>query len=172
MRSTQIIGKGLGPFVKPKHVAMLEAAPVLFDSKSGGNAQYDQAKFLKVMADHTQWVPQNLAGRFDALCAMLAIISAARPATGLTLTFWGTEVRTAVRPVLDARFAPLTGVPVAHVLTGTGICAVSSSNHCSAGTTTQCPTTKPDTPRAARPRTGTLMARRVRIRVTHTRVQG
>ena len=168
VRSTQVICKGLGPYFKPKHVGMLEAVPILFDD----NAEFDQAKFLKVFANPHHWATVNFRMRFDSLCAMLTIISTGERQTGLTLTFWGTEVREALRPVLDARFAPLTGVPVAHVLTGTGICAVSSSNHCSAGTTTQCPTTKPDTPRAARPRTGTLMDRRVRIRVTHTRVQG
>jgi hypothetical protein len=168
VRSTQVICKGLGPLVKSQHVAMVEAVPILFDD----NAEFDQPKFKKAIADSKHWVTINLRTRFNSLCAMLTVISAGRPPTGLTLTFWGLDVREAVRPVLDARFAPLTGVPDAHVLTGTGICAVSSSNHCSAGTTTQCPTTKPDTPRAARPRTGTLMDRRVRIRVTHTRVQG
>ena len=165
VRSTQIICKGLGPLVKPMHVVMLEAVPVLFEA----NSEFDQAKFLQVMADRTHWVTKNLAQRFDSLCAMLAVISAGTQPTGLTLTLWGREVRTAVRPVLDARFEPLTGVPDALVLTGTGICAVSSPNHPSAGTATQGPTTK----RAARPcpRTG-APARRVRIRVTHSRVQG
>ena len=149
VRSTQVICKGLGPYFKPKHVGMLEAVPILFE----GNAEFDQAKFLMVIADRKHWVTKNLALRLDSLCAMLAIISAGKPQTGLTLTLWGREVRTAVRPVLDARFTPLTGVPDALVLTGTGICAVSSPNHPSAGTATQGPTTK----RAARPcpRTGT-----------------
>jgi hypothetical protein len=151
VRSTQIICKGLGPYCKPKHVGMLEAVPILFDD----NAEFDKAKFLKVIADPHHWATVNLRTRFDSLCAMLTVINAGQRQTGLTLTIWGTEVREAVRPVLNARFAPLTGVPDAHVLTGTGICAVSSSNHPSAGTATQCPTTKPDTRRAARPRTGT-----------------
>ncbi len=144
---------------------MLEAVPILFDD----NAEFDQPKFLKAFANPHHWATVNFRTRFDSLCAMLTIISAGQRQTGLTLTFWGTEVREAVGPVLETRFAPLPGVPDAHVLTGTGICAVSSSNHCSAGTTTQCPTTKPETRRAARPRTGTP-ARLVRIRFT--RVQG
>jgi hypothetical protein len=170
VRSTQVICKGLGPLVKSQHVAMVEAVPILFDD----NAEFDQPKFKKAMADHTNWVPRNLATRVGALCDMLKVISAGRPATGLTITVWGPEVRGAIGPVLAARFAPLVGVPDALVLNGTGIGAVVSPHHSSAGTTHPVPRHKTAPRRAARPRTVAQAppARRVRIRVTHTRVQG
>jgi hypothetical protein len=116
----------------------VEAVPVLF----WDNSEFDQPKFKKAMADPTHWVARNLDTRLGAVCGMLTVISAGRPATGLTITVWGPEVRGAIGPVLAARFAPLTGVPDALVLTGTAIGAVVSPNHSSAGTATQCPATK------------------------------
>ena len=118
---------------------MEEAVPILFWE----NPEFDQPKFRKIIADPDGWVKKNLNTRFGSLCGMLSVISAGQPATGLTITVWGPEVRGAVDPVLAARFSPLTGVPDALVLNGTGICAVVSPNHPSAGTATQCPTTNP-----------------------------
>jgi hypothetical protein len=144
-RSTQVICPRLGPSFKPKHVGTVEAVPILLED----NPEFDKPKFKTAMADPTHWVPRNLAKRVGAVCGMLTVISAGRPATGLTITVWGPEVRMAISPVLAARFAPLVGVPDAFVLNGTGIGAVVSPHHSSAGTATQCPATKPR--HAARP---------------------
>ena len=148
-RSTQVICPRLGPYFKPKHVGTVEAVPILFFD----NTEFDQPKFKKAMADLTNWVPRNLAKRVGAVCGMLTVISAGRPATGLTITVWGPEVRMAISPVLAARFAPLVGVPDAFVLNGTGIGAVVSPHHSSAGTTHPVPRHKTAPRRAARPRT-------------------
>jgi hypothetical protein len=132
-----MICNGLGPKVSPSHVAMLNTVPVLFNA----NPEFDAQKFSKAMADPAHWVVTNLRTRFDIMCAMLAIISAELPPTSITI--WGPEVRGAVRPVLNERFAPIEGVPNALALNGTGTTSVCSPNHPSACTAAQCPTTKP-----------------------------
>jgi hypothetical protein len=127
----------------------VEAVPIIFED----NPEFDKPKFKKAMEDHMHWVARNLDTRVGALCGMLAVIRDGRPATGLTITVWGPDVRRAISPVLAARFAPLVGVPDAFVLNGTGIGAVVSPHHSSAGTTHPVPRHKTAPRRAARPRT-------------------
>jgi hypothetical protein len=123
--------KGFGAGTEPKNVAVDEADMSLY----ADNEEFDMAKFLKAIADPNHWVVFNLQRRFEALCAMLAIVSAHRQPTGLTILVFGPELEKIAQPVLRQRFTKSPIVPQLFTLDNTGgsVPAGVSPYHMSAG---------------------------------------
>ena len=84
------------------------------------NEHFDMAKFLKAIADPNHWVVINFQRRFEALSAMLAIVSAHRQPTGLTILIFGPELEKSVQPVLRQRFTKSQTVSQLFTLDNTG----------------------------------------------------
>ena len=111
-----MVCKDFGAGTEPKDVAVDEADMSLYED----NGHFDMAKFLKAIADPNHWVVINFQRRFEALSAMLAIVSAHRQPTGLTILIFGPELEKSVQPVLRQRFTKSQTVSQLFTLDNTG----------------------------------------------------
>ena len=131
MPSTQVVCKDFGAGTEPKDVAVDEADMSLYED----NEEFDMAKFLKAIAEPNHWVVLNLRRRFEALCAMLAIVSAEREPTGLVVVIFSRELDAALEPAMCRLWTQNPNATALFTLNHTGgrVPAVECTRHMSAG---------------------------------------